>query len=190
MSTLTEPIGPNDHAIGRANARVQLVEYGDYGCPFCARAHYETTEVLRRAGDDLRYAFRHFPLVQIHPHSHLAAQAAEAAGAQGRFWPMHSLCFMNQAALEPDTLMVHAATLGLDVHRFARELRAGTHRPKVQTDFRTGVCSGVRGTPTFFLNGIRHDGRSNAESLTAAIRDVVRRTAWVPPPEDPTPPHR
>ena len=93
-----EPIGPNDHVIGRSRAQVELIEYGDYECPFCAHAHHEMTEVLRRVGADIRYAFRQFPLTQIHPHALAAAQAAEAAGAQDRFWPMHSVLFENQHA--------------------------------------------------------------------------------------------
>ena len=173
MRKLTDPIGPKDHVIGSPNAPAALVEYGDYECPFSARAHYEMVEVLRRVGSGVLYAFRHLPLTQLHPHALLAAQAAEAAGAQGRFWPMHSMLLENQHALEPDDLMVYAETLGLDVNRFVRELRAGTHLVKVQNDFRSGTRSGVHGTPTFYIDGDRVDRGWDADTLTAGIREIA-----------------
>jgi protein-disulfide isomerase len=182
MSTLTESIGPDDHALGRAHAPAQLVEYGDYECPYCARAHYEMTEVLRTVGNDVRYAFRQFPLTQLHPHALLAAQAAEAAGAQGRFWQMHSMLFENQDMLGPDALVGYAATLGLDTHRFGHDLRAGTYLPMVQQDFRSGDRSGVTGTPTFFVNGHRHERGWHADSLIAAVREVVEQATGMGPP--------
>lgn len=180
MSTLTEPIGPTDHALGRPNAPAALVEYGDYECPHCARAHYEVAEVLRRVGNDVRYAYRHFPLIRLHRHALLAAQAAEAAGAEGRFWPMHSMLFENHRALELAELMGYAETLGVDVFRFARDLRAGMYVPTIESDFRSGVRSGVDETPTFFLNGVRLDGRWDADALTAAIREVILRSTAPP----------
>jgi protein-disulfide isomerase len=177
MSTLTESIGADDHALGPSHAPAQLVEYGDYECPFCARAHYELSEVLRTVGTDVRYAFRQFPLTQLHSHALLAAQAAEAAGAQGRFWPMHSMLFENQDALEPEALLSYAATLGLDAHHFAQDLRTGTYLPMVQHDFHSGVRSGVSGTPAFFVNGRRHERGWHADSLIAAIREAVQQAA-------------
>jgi protein-disulfide isomerase len=176
MSRLAEPIGPEDHTLGRPGAPAQLVEYGDYECPFCARAHHVVTVVLRTVGNDVRYAFRQFPLTQIHPHALLAAQAAAAAGAQGRFWQMHSILFEHQDALETDALVEYATILGLDTHRFAHDLRMGTYLPTVQHDFHTGVRSGVQGTPTFFLDGLRHGAGWDADSLTSAIRDVLLRS--------------
>jgi protein-disulfide isomerase len=173
MSRLTESIGAADHVIGRGGSTIQLVEYGDYECTFCARAHHEMTEVLRRVGHDIRYAFRHFPLTQIHPHALLAAQAAEAAGSQGRFWPMHSVLFENRSALEPQDLTAYAETLGLDVRRFTREIHSGIHLPKVEKDFRSGVRSGVTGTPTFFIDGIRQDRGWDAESLITTIQSIT-----------------
>jgi protein-disulfide isomerase len=190
MSRLTEPLGPHDHVLGRPAAPAQIVEYGDYECPFCARAHHEMATVLRSAGNVVRYAFRHFPLAQIHPHALLAAQAAEAAGAQGRFWMMHSMLFENPDSLAPSDLMVYAETLGLDVRRFARELRNGAHLPKVESDFRTGVRSGVNGTPTFFIDGVRHDRGWHADSITAAVREATERAAAVLSPPYPSPLHR
>lgn len=171
---LSEAIGPDDHVIGKAHAPVELVEYGDYECPYCARAHHEMTEVLRRTGKDIRYAYRHFPLTDIHPRALLAAQAAEAAGAQGRFWPMHSVIFENRGHLELEDLVVYAETIGLDAHRFARDLRSGTYVPRVQRDFRTGVHSGVKGTPAFFVDGAPQSG-TDAESLVTEIRRALSR---------------
>jgi protein-disulfide isomerase len=166
--TLSEPIGPDDHVIGRPSTPTELVEYGDYECPYCARAHHEMTEVLRRRGKDIRYSFRHFPLTALHPRALLAAQAAEAAAAQGRFWPMHSVLFENRD-LDPTALVTYAETIGLDVRRFSRELSSGVHLARVQKDFRSGVRSGVKGTPTFFLDGVPQRAW-NAESLLAAIQ--------------------
>lgn len=190
MSRLTEPLGPQDHVLGRQAAPAQIVEYGDYECPFCARAHHEMVEVLRRAGKDTCYTFRHFPLVQRSSHALLAAQAAEAAGAQGRFWKMHAMLFENQDALEPSDLMVYAETLGLDVRRFARELQNGAHLPKVESDFRTGVRSGVNAAPTFFVDGVRHDRGWHADSLIAAVEEAAERAAAVLSPPSPSWLHR
>jgi protein-disulfide isomerase len=174
MSRLVEPVGPGDHVLGSANAPVTVVEYGDYECPFCRRAHHEVAEVLRRVGNDARYAFRHFPLSQIHPHALLAAQAAEAAGAQDQFWSMHGMLFENQRALDLQDLLAFAERIDLDVARFTEELRNGTHLPHVQHDFRSGVRSGVNGTPTFFIGEYRHDGGWDADTLTPPIERAAR----------------
>lgn len=167
---LTEPIGPKDHVLGPPEAVVTVAEYMDYECRFCAQAHEVVGQVLSNIGDLVRYVPRHFPLSQIHPHALLAAQAAEAAGAQQMFWPMHSTLFENQDALDPEALIVYADALGLRVPRFTEELRNGVHLPKVQEDFRSGVRSGVNGTPTFFINGVRLDRGWDVAALTAAVR--------------------
>lgn len=169
MSTLVEPVGPRDHVIGGPGARVTLVEYGDYECPYCGKAHRIVGEVLRRAGPVVRFAYRHFPVQRLHPNATLAAQAAEAAGAQGQFWAMHDTLFANQEALELDDLLGYAADLGLDVRRFAHEVELGIHLPHVRNDIRTGVKSAVNGTPTFFLNGARVDTGWELDSLWGAI---------------------
>jgi protein-disulfide isomerase len=155
MSRLLQPVGRLDHVLGPSDASVTLVEYGDYECPHCARAHGVLAEVLRRVGDDLLFAYRHFPLSQIHPHATLAAQAAEAAGDQDHFWEMHHMLFEHQDALELDDLVSYARAIGLDVVPFAQELRDQVNLPKVRADFLSGVRSGVNGTPTFFINGER-----------------------------------
>jgi protein-disulfide isomerase len=153
MSSLVQPVSRLDHVLGPGDASVTLVEYGDYECPHCRRAHAVLGEVLTRVGDDVLYAYRHFPLTQIHPHATLAAQAAEAAEAQDRFWEMHHTLFERQDALEFDDLLSYARALELDVVRFAQELRGQVHLPMVRSDFLSGVRSGVNGTPTFFVNG-------------------------------------
>ncbi|HEY0322508.1 MAG TPA: thioredoxin domain-containing protein [Pyrinomonadaceae bacterium] len=166
---LTLPVGERDHVQGSPIAAVTLVEYGDFECPHCGAAHVTVKEIQQMLGDGLRFVFRHFPLTQIHPHAERAAEASEAAGAQGRFWEMHDLLFENQQTLDDRHLVFFAETLELDVVRFARELQAGVYRERVREDFMSGVRSGVNGTPTFFINGVRHDGQWDTESLLAGI---------------------
>jgi protein-disulfide isomerase len=173
MSRLQTPIDHRDHVLGPEEAPVTLVEYGDYECAFCGRAHGVIHEVLRRVGDDVRFAYRHFPLSQVHPHALLAAQAAEAAGAEHFFWEMHHLLFEHQKALGSDDLLSYADTIGLDVARFAQELRFEIYLPKVHADFESGVRSGVTGTPTFFINGERFDMPWDPDSLATAIEHAA-----------------
>lgn len=170
MSQLVPPVSSEDHVAGPEGAPVTLVEFGDFECPHCGRAHPIVQQVRKAMGPDLRFAFRHFPLRQIHPHAERAAEAAEAAGAQGRFWPMHDLIFNNQDALEDADLLGYASKLGLDVDRFAKELESGLHAGRVRRDFRSGVRSGVNGTPTFFINGLRYDAPWDLPTLLAAVR--------------------
>jgi len=126
-------------------------------------------QVRARLGRRLRFVFRNFPLRESHPHAEHAAEAAEAAGAQGKFWEMHDRLFERQFALDDDYLVEYARELGLDAPRVGRELAAGTYAPRVREDFRSGVTSGVNGTPTFFINGVRHDGSWDVEPLVAAL---------------------
>jgi protein-disulfide isomerase len=174
---LAVPINDRDHTLGPTNAPVTLVEYGDFECPHCGRAHPIVQGIRRYMGDQLRFIYRHFPLVEAHPHAESAAEAAEAAGAQGRFWEMHDILFLNQHALESEDLLLYAAKIGVEAHRVARELAAGTWTKKVRDDFRGGVRSGVNGTPTFFINGLRYDGNwadtaEFAQVLTDAAAQV------------------
>jgi len=172
--TLTLPVGERDHAQGPAGAAVTLVEYGDYECPYCGRAYPIVKQIQQRMGSHLRFIFRNFPLKESHPHAEHAAEAAEAAGAQGKFWEMHDRLYQRQFALEDSSLAEYAADLGLDVERFTQELTQGTHAPRVREDFRSGVSSGVNGTPTFFINGARHDGSYDAETLLAALERAAK----------------
>jgi protein-disulfide isomerase len=174
MNMLIPPVSETDHIRGAADALVTLVEYGDFECPHCGRAHVFVLDALERLGDDVRFVFRHFPLAQAHPHAPYAAEAAEAAGEQGRFWPMHDVLFENQDALESDDLVAYADELELDVKRFVDQLEAGIHQAKVQADFRSGVRSGVNGTPTFFIDGQRFDGSWADGDLVLALASVAR----------------
>jgi protein-disulfide isomerase len=168
-AALTLPVGKRDHIQAPAGAPVTLVEYGDYECPHCKRAYPIVKEIQRHMGRRLRFVFRNFPLRESHPHAQHAAEAAEAAGAQGKFWEMHDLLFERQFALEDDNLIEYAGDLGLDVVRFRKDLLEGVYAPRVREDFRSGVMSGVNGTPTFFINGVRHDDAWDVEPLLAAL---------------------
>jgi protein-disulfide isomerase len=155
---LTPPVGADDHSSGPDDAPVTLVEYGDFECPSCLMAYPIVKSIQRRLRKRLRFVFRPFPLTQSHPHAAHAAEAAEAAAAQGKFWEMHDALFEHQDRLEDVDLVGYAAAIGLDAGRVARELADGTHEARVRSSFRNGVRSGVNGTPTFFINGERHDG--------------------------------
>jgi protein-disulfide isomerase len=144
------------------------LEYGDYECPCCADAQRIVKEIPRRLGDDLLFAFRNFPLTNIHPHAEHAAEAAEAAGAEGNFWGMHDILFENQAALDDEDLATYAAGLGLDGTRLIREVASSVYAPRIRDDFKSGVRGGVNGTPTFFINGERYDGKVDLEHLLGA----------------------
>ena len=167
--TLAIPVSTLDHAQGPEDAQVTLVEYGDYQCPFCGRAHGVLRELLKQTGDKVRLAFRNFPLTEIHANAERAAQAAEAAAAQGRFWEMHDMLYEHQESLEDEDLRSYAATLGLDQRRFETDVANSAYSERIREDFMSGVRSGVNGTPTFFINGTRHDGPADLESLLAAV---------------------
>jgi protein-disulfide isomerase len=173
MATLKPPVGPRDHMQGPPDAPVTLVEYGDYECPFCGAAYAIVKAIQERLGDQLCFVFRNFPLTEAHPHAEDAAEAAEAAGGQGKFWPMHDMLYENQDALEPEDLVQYARSLRLDLPRFVKELSEHVWAERVREDFRSGVRSGVNGTPTFFINGVRHDGGYDMASLLAAIEEAV-----------------
>jgi Na+:H+ antiporter, NhaA family len=171
---LDPPLSDRDHTQGPPDAPFVLVEYGDFECPFCGDAFGTVKEVQRRLGERLLFAFRHFPLPRVHPHAQRAAEAAEAAAAQGAFWPMHDYLYTHQPSLAEPDLIRDAAALGLDVDRFAEELRTRRYADRVREDARSGERSGVTGTPTFFVNGVRHDGPWDARTLVAALTGSAR----------------
>ena len=170
MPHLTMPVSERDHIQGSATAAVTLVEYGDYECPYCALAYPVVKEIQRQLGPTLRFVFRHFPLTQIHPHARHAAEAAEGASAQDKFWNMHDLLFEHQDALDDEHLLHYAATLGLDTERFKWELQNHVFAYRVNEDTESGRHSRVSGTPTFFINGIRHDDTYTLDVLLPAVR--------------------
>jgi protein-disulfide isomerase len=158
-----------DHIQGPADAPATLLEYGDYECPYCGAAYPIVKQVQAQMGSRLRFVFRNFPITTSHPHAEQAAEAAEAAAAQGRFWEMHDYLYEHQRHLEPDDLRAYAGELGLDLDRFEDELAQHAHAERVRDDFMSGVRSGVNGTPTFYINGARHDDSYEAETLLATL---------------------
>jgi protein-disulfide isomerase len=158
-----------DHIRGAVRAPVTVVEYGDFECPFCGQAEPVVRELLRDFAD-VRYVWRHLPLNDVHPHAQLAAEAAEAAASQDAFWEMHDLLFRHQDAFELEDLVGYAEELGLDVERFADDLREHAGASRVAEDVDSADLSGVSGTPTFFVNGRRHHGAYDIATLSAAVR--------------------
>jgi protein-disulfide isomerase len=169
---LSLPVGERDHVEGPATAPVTLVEYGDYECPYC-RATVPIVRGLRQIlGDQLRYVYRHFPLAGAHPRAQQAAEVAEAAGAQGKFWEMHARLFEQQSALADEDLLRYGADLGLDAAQFQRDLTEHRHAARVREDYQSGLASGVGGTPTFYLDGVRYDRLVGLQQLLVAIRQA------------------
>jgi|ERR1041385_605313 protein-disulfide isomerase len=166
------PLPGRDHIQGPIDAPIKLLEYGDYECSYCGEAYPVVKEVQKRLGKRLCFAFRNFPLVNAHPHAQRAAEAAEAAGAQGRFWEMHDMLYENQEALEDEDLSRYASALHLDAQRFMDELLAGKYSARVREDFRSGARHDVNGTPSFFINGERYDGMTEIDDLLAALEAV------------------
>jgi Na+/H+ antiporter NhaA len=175
---LAVPVDPErDHIRGRGDAPVTLVEYGDFECPYCGQAEGVLRELLRDAADDVRYVWRHLPLTDVHPNAELAAQASEAAAAQGVFWEMHDVLLEHQHALTPDDLMRYAGELELDVERFSDDLEKQTFAPRIAEDVDGADRSTVSGTPTFFINGRRHYGAYDIDALKLAVRGARARAA-------------
>ena len=165
----TPPDASRDHMVGSPNAPLQLVEYADFECPSCQAALRVVGRIQKRLGDELVLVFRHFPVADAHPMALTAAEAVEAAGAQGRFWDMYRRIYGDRHPPTEDSLRRHAARLKLDLTRFERELREHVHKRRVLEDFESGLQSGVNGTPTFFVNGVRHDDEHTFESLLGAL---------------------
>lgn len=171
LSRLLLPIQPDDHVQGVPEASYTLVEYGDYECPNCGRLFITISELRAELGEQLRLVFRHYPLLGIHPHAQQAAEAAEAAGAQGRFWEMHDMLFQNHDALGTRDLRRYAKQLSVDTERFRKELKNRTYEERVREDFRQGVINGVYGTPGLFINGVRHNGGLDRDSLLPQLKE-------------------
>lgn len=165
---LTQPVTDRDHTLGPADAPITLVEYGDYECPHCRLVHRIIKQLQERLGDQLRYVYRHLPITTIHAHARLAAEAAEAAAAQGKFWEIHDALYGHDD-LDEARILQHAADIKLDMAQFRHDLSQKTYADRVQEDFRSGIRSGANGTPTFFINGVRYDGAWDLESLLETV---------------------
>jgi protein-disulfide isomerase len=172
---LVEPVGPVDHVLGPDHAPVTLVEYGDFECPHCKQATGTVKLLLARFEQRVRFAFRHFPLEEVHPNALRAAQAAECAAAQGRFWPMHDLLFANQLHLEPTHVAGYARTLGIEMARFQAEMDDEIYLQRVREHQRSGEASGVRATPTFYVNGGLVDVSYGLHALIDAVQAQLQR---------------
>jgi NhaA family Na+:H+ antiporter len=168
--SLDPPLGPDDHVSGDPDAPYELVMYGDFECPYCAAAQSILARVRSRLGDDLRFVFRHLPLESVHPHARHAAEASEAAAAQGAFWEMHDALYAGRGRLEDADLVSHARGLGLDAERVGRELATGEHAGRVERDAASAAALGLSSTPAFFVNGVQHTDAYDAGSLVAALR--------------------
>jgi protein-disulfide isomerase len=183
QGTLRNAVTDADHAVGPANAPVTLVEYGDYQCPHCFRAHPIVTAVRKKLGATLRFVFRNFPLAEVHPNALHAAEAAESVGAHAgtdAFWAMHDAIYKHQQdsddALDDAHLVRYARSAGADPKTVQQDLDSSTFEERVRADFMGGLRSGVNGTPTFFINGMRFDGDwARVEILTAALETAIRR---------------
>ena len=169
MAELKAPVTSHDHIRGSGRSLVTLVEYGDYECPHCGAAHPVVKQLLQHFGDRLRLVYRHFPLTEIHPHAGPAAETAEFAGTYNLFWETHDSLYANQHRLSMPLLFALVAALNLSETALREALTSGRYLPKIQEDFMGGVRSGVNGTPTFFVNGQRHDGGYSYRDLAFAI---------------------
>ena len=172
-ATLTQPVSADDHAEGTADAPLTLVEYGDYQCPYCGAAYPVVKRLQKTLGKKLRFVFRNFPLTQAHPYALIAAEAAEAAALQGKFWEMHDLLFEQQTFLKPDIIPSWAKRIGLDLEKFGNDIKQGVIENRIKEDRQSGIRSGVNGTPTFFVNGTRYDGSPDYDSLLAALESEL-----------------
>lgn len=162
-----------DHAKGPSNAPVTLVEYGDFECPDCGATYPTVNELEKRMGDRLRFVYRYYPLVDSHPHAEHAAEIAEAAAAQGKFWEMYDKLYQNQRHLSDNNLMHYAESIGLDTQRLEREMQNETYTQRIEEDLNSGDASGLEGTPTFYINGKYYDGAYNVDALQAALEQAA-----------------
>lgn len=175
QALLSIPVGPEDHSRGPLDAKLTVVEYADYQCPYCGEAYPFVEQLLTTFADSMRLIFRNLPLTQVHPHAEAAAEVAEAVGLQGKFWEIHDTLFENQHDLSTPSLLRYVEKVGADVHRATSDIASGGPRQRVKADAEGAIRSGANGTPTFFVNGVRYDGswmyEPFAEYLTKALED-------------------
>ncbi len=170
---LTMPVSDRDHIQGSVTAAVTLVEYGDFECPYCEEAYFVVKEIQKELGNQLCFVFRHFPLTNVHPHARHAAEAAEVAGAQGKFWEMHERLFEHQDQLDDTGLEEQAIVLHLNTERFRKDMEKHVYAHHVQEDVEGGRRSRVSGTPSFFINGVLHDDTYKLDVLLPAIKAAM-----------------
>lgn len=175
-SMLTPPVSARDHSQGPAKAPLTFVEFGDYQCPYCGAAYPVVKRIQEKFGKKLRFVFRNFPLTQAHPYALAAAETAEAAALQGKFWEMHDLLFERQRILDPGILPAWAKEVGLDMGQFGAAIKQEGVLKRIKEDRMSGIQSGVNGTPTFFINGNRHDDAPDYDSLAAALEQQLEET--------------
>lgn len=174
MSTiLSDPLNDHDHIRGDSDSPVILVEYADFECPYSGHAYYIVKQLLEDMDGKFGFVFRNFPLTQIRPHALPAALAAEAAGMQGAYWEMHDLLFEQQHRLDPEYLIAFAQVLGMDIEQFIVDMTSDDAAGRIRRDFVGGIRSGVNGTPAFFVNGVRHDGPYDYETLKGLIEKAA-----------------
>lgn len=179
MTQLTPSVNSYDHILRYANAPLELVEYGDYECPYCGRAHSMVKNIIERLGRDVKFVFRNFPLTKIHPHAFMAAVATEAAGLQNKFWEMHDIIFEHQRNLDAENILILADRLNLDLEQFKHDIKMQVLIDKVESDFESGLRSGVNRTPTFFINGQKYEGEwSNGELLDFLKRKLLMEEVY------------
>jgi protein-disulfide isomerase len=171
---LTPEVSSRDHVQGPEDAPLTLVEYGDYQCPYCGAAYPVVKRLQRKLGKKLRFVFRNFPLTHSHPFALAAAEAAEAAALQGKFWEMNDEIYENQDELEPKLLPRWAEEVGVSLEKFSASLKNGSISKRIKEDRSSGIRSGVNGTPTFFINGARYDGPPDFESMAAALNETLK----------------
>ncbi len=172
---LTLPVGERDHSEGAGDARLVLLEYGDYQCPYCGAAYPVVKRIQKELGGALRFVFRNFPITNAHPQAEWAAETAEAAGAQGKFWQMHDFLYEHQSLLGTEAPFAeYEVQVGLDVARVDGEVARRAHSTRIEEDFMSGVRSGVNGTPTFFIDGSRYDGPAEFHSMVRALRGTTK----------------
>lgn len=170
---LTNPVTSDDHSAGPEDAIITLVEYGDYECPYCGKAYPIVKQLQQDFKDDLRFVFRNFPLSQLHRYAFGAAESAEIASEYGKFWEMHDTLFENQRELDVPHLVSYAQNIGIDPEEFVAKLRANDKVDKVKADFMGGVESGVNGTPSFFINGLKYDGPWDYDSMVTVMNWIL-----------------
>ena len=176
MTQLKPPVSNSDHIQGKNTALLELVEYGDYQCPYCGHAYPIIKNIQQSLGADLKFVFRNFPLSELHPDAFNAAVAAEAAELQQRFWDMHDIIFENQQELSVESLFLYAKTIGLDLNRFKIDIQKSILSAKVEKDFESGIRSGVNGTPSFFINGKKYNGEWEEEVFSQHLKSLLSLT--------------